>query len=1185
MRVVSDIEEGRNGSKPAVLRRRLCRGHEMLQKPSVFVARRRSPLTRPSGTLSPTGRGEPRFEARVFPVPLAPVGRGVRGEGAGPTRERAQAERPVQGGPAFHRPTPNSPFARRGRWRIGRAHHLVRQRFVGWAWLALVAVVASVSVAAQEYRRAPRFEGKIIPDPPGQGQPWTAPATKLPKFLVNATGVLFEQGVADPRGCEYRQVEIGRGSIDKVHGFVLPEQAGTPGRFAVWWDGQIYPALSVGEPADLDRDVNDLAAHLKRTRETANRKRFDREVDWSFPTPERTVRDLRGVDDSSPIKICLLLRLGRADLAEALFAAGTSWTPEPRARDLTDYHISYMTLAINWAEPAFRRLVQAHVLADDTVALDAARRLAKFRDLAAAKADLMGFPVPQQRSVFGTGPPTRFYFLTQLDQLLKDHERRAKTPPRGPIPKKGGDPSARIAALIRDLDQIDERQMDSPGGANPGNSTLVGDLIAMGDLGVAPLLEVLESDNRLTRSVSYGRSFGSPECFIHPVHEAAFTALTGILRTNEFAEWRVRASRSPEPAARKVIASMIRQFWEKNRSVALVDRWYRALADDSAGPARWLEAAGAIVQPVHKAGEPFPKPGTRPTQGEALRVGREPRVAALLVRRALEIERTGNARSTYDQGFGGACRMASVLAQWDDRASLPLLRDLMKECRARSDRWLEQEHPANFDRSIASYLAEFTQIRVKLGELAALDEYAAWLRTTTPTMLEYVIFDALKPLLAQPDQPALASAAEWLFTDGKSPWVPLLPEARGQYTPPFQNLFASPLLVVTGFRRGVLAALADKSPLGTVRKIDNRYIERKIKNLQTTRDGPLDLDQVAVGVEHPFRSCDLVAKNLSAVRGCPQCELFWPEARRDEAVAACVAYLKEFGASFTTEAPRGVYDAPFPKAHLRLPILGKPATAQDVASARAIFSLEGQGETRVASMPGFPQPARWVTLKDTPVDRTYYPEGVTRREYDTDGFVWQAEEVRKGDGWERFYGFIGHHVIGRAPASEIEFGTQPSPWWTLKGGLDARCEMIEVRPNGYEPGRPVLVKTLIRNRLGVAHASPTEFIRPDPDGKPALRKGIKLSLWHTPARGSRFGPSTAYANDVIEPKRDGHFDPGQGTRLLAPLETFEAIRLDLNDWFDLTKAGSYRVGVTFGADSGIGEGSAAEAYFRIGGDE
>ena len=132
------------------------------------------------------------------------------------------------------------------------------------------------------------------------------------------------------------------------------------------------------------------------------------------------------------------------------------------------------------------------------------------------------------------------------------------------------------------------------------------------------------------------------------------------------------------------------------------------------------------------------------------------------------------------------------------------------------------------------------------------------------------------------------------------------------------------------------------------------------------------------------------------------------------------------------------------------------------------------------------------------------------------------------------------------------------------------------------PGRPVLVKITIRNGLGVAHASPTEFIRNGPDGKPALRKGIKLSLWYTAARGSRFGPNQVYADEVIAPKRDAHFDPGDGSRLLAPLETFEAMRLDLNDWFDLTKPGSYRVGATFDADSGIGEGSASQAYFGVG---
>ncbi len=51
-----------------------------------------------------------------------------------------------------------------------------------------------------------------------------------------------------------------------ARGFVLPERGDTPGRFVVCWDGLIYPALSVGEPADLDRDIQDLAASLKQKR-------------------------------------------------------------------------------------------------------------------------------------------------------------------------------------------------------------------------------------------------------------------------------------------------------------------------------------------------------------------------------------------------------------------------------------------------------------------------------------------------------------------------------------------------------------------------------------------------------------------------------------------------------------------------------------------------------------------------------------------------------------------------------------------------------------------------------------------------------------------------------------------------------------------------------------------------------
>jgi hypothetical protein len=67
---------------------------------------------------------------------------------------------------------------------------------------------------------------------------------------------------------------------------------------------------------------------------------------------------------------------------------------------------------------------------------------------------------------------------------------------------------------------------------------------------------------------------------------------------------------------------------------------------------------------------------------------------------------------------------------------------------------------------------------------------------------------------------------------------------------------------------------------------------------------------------------------------------------------------------------------------------------------------------------GLPHKVLWATLKDSPY--TLIDQNGPHRAYRTDGHVWQAEEVRKGDGWERWYGFVGQHTVGRAPASEIE---------------------------------------------------------------------------------------------------------------------------------------------------------------------
>ena len=177
-----------------------------------------------------------------------------------------------------------------------------------------------------------------------------------------------------------------------------------------------------------------------------------------------------------------------------------------------------------------------------------------------------------------------------------------------------------------------------------------------------------------------------------------------------------------------------------------------------------------------------------------------------------------------------------------------------------------------------------------------------------------------------------------------------------------------------------------------------------------------DLEGVAQGVDQSIRACDYIAWKISAITGAPRCELYWTREKRDEAVKACVAFLKTYGDRFTAEAPPGERVHPFEKtAHLAFPILDRPATKEDVRAGRAIFSLEGEGETRRVELPPLPIKAKWITPKEAPGDSA------------EDGWVWQAEEVRKGGQWERYYGFVGRHVIARVPASSIDLAGSRRP--------------------------------------------------------------------------------------------------------------------------------------------------------------
>ncbi len=402
-----------------------------------------------------------------------------------------------------------------------------------------------------------------------------------------------------------------------------------------------------------------------------------------------------------------------------------------------------------------------------------------------------------------------------IAELLEDQERRAKEAPRGPVPPRGGDAAARIAALIRDFDQIQVARMFPFGGPDLGASTIVKEVVAEGDPAVGPLLAALESDTRLTRCISGGRGYD----YAHPVFLAVYAALQRLLKSHQFMDDMSDYKELSTVEGRKLVAQAARAYWAKNAAVPMVERWYRTLRDDSAGPARWIEAASGLVQTPDRTGSLIgfftirrpgqAKPGA--LRGEPLRKLRNPSVSELMAVRCQAMAGTGKALTIPDAKLLEACDFARRFTWWDEVGSLPTIKALMKTCLERS---LDPDQASQAG-VYAHYIAEFTIVRARAGDREALDEYAACLQLIEPGTLGHSWAAVLEPLWNYPDHKALSEAAREMFLDPESHWLPLVQVEEGRRDLQYQRALGSPLVCVPAFREALLAALADKARIGT----------------------------------------------------------------------------------------------------------------------------------------------------------------------------------------------------------------------------------------------------------------------------------------------------------------------------------------------------------------------------------
>lgn len=876
-----------------------------------------------------------------------------------------------------------------------------------------------------------------------------------------------------------------------------------------------------------------------------------------------------------------------------LLALGAADPPESKDKGVVPPLIS-----ADAADALFDRLIDAFGRGRDADALELARRLESSRQAAQANADTGVILVAVRYTSRGR---MAMYLRNQtiVPALLADLERRAREAPRTPVPPQGGDPAARVAALIRDFDQIHfEQNMFNNFHGSPAEGAIVDEVVAEGDAAVEPLLAALESDTRLTRTF---RSDLWGQERLSPVSHAIYAALQRLLLTDRFLDRReARALLTADrffdrdeagvlltAKGRQRVAQAARARWERVRRVPLIERWYRTLADNSASPELWLQATAGLIQPPG-SGAPtlrdLPResrsisPST-PLMGEPLRDGRDPSVTTLLERRCRTLAGTGPGQHFRGHELVFACILAREFSVWDVAGALPTLRQLMTRCRQRSLDPKDSERLFSVD---ARHFTRFVLIRARAGDREALDEYAEWIQAIDPMALRFTWSEILEPLWTYPEHASIAAASRALYLTPRSRWLPLIPVYhRAAHIERIADQIASPMACVPAYRQALLAALGDTEPVGTARRQHDGRVEFTLNcgetDAYTDRRVPDPADRP--GIDVAVRRCDFVAWRLSTLDGAPECLLTWPEARRDKAAAACAEYLRRYGPHLVAEDPP---DDPYPRAkvaRLHVPALKRPATPADVRGGRAVFSA-GEAEARVVTLAsGLPVRARWRTLEAFPVLPETGPER-TGSGFLQEGWVWQAEEFRDGDRWTRFYGFVGHGTMARVAASEIDFAPDLDRGLRLPGGLSARVETQGSATAVFAAGKPVPVTLRLYNDRGVDNAAPTEFVRMRPGARPALLRGVTLVL---NAQRSVDVRSLGSERSGIGPKLEAsdRIDAGNASRNLAPTESFEALRLDLNDWYGRLQPGRYVFHIEFDAASGIGPGQTNAVRFSI----
>jgi hypothetical protein len=1017
-----------------------------------------------------------------------------------------------------------------------------------------LSILASLTAPACHGQTRPVESPKLTTDklqePPMQEAPWSLTGNWNDQKLWSATATLFKQGLADPRGSDYREIwlRVGDGwrgdvGLHRYHGWVLPASADFKQRFAICWNGLVYPVEKIGETPDLARDVRH------------SQFRDDEAISWreyhrsDFEMPGLQSLKAQPTEHSAvcgryawPIRVCLLLRLGETELAYRIWQQWqASWPGQPDP---------YLVLATQFEKGMYDAAKSAQMRGDDHLALIFAQTVTELKQPVNEEIKKQKLPAI----------PDRDEFLLNATALVADCKTRIAQLPHLSALQWGEHAFANkkewARALSADLNEFAEWHTGNDYWEDP----LYKALIRCGDDAVDPLLDSLEHGNQLTRSGNGERVADVANLLLNQIIDPGYGDLA---LPNSRPDFSTADDRS-------LYARVLGDYWKKFRGVSPAERRLEMLSDDHAPPEQWLRAANWIVE--------LDGSQKRRLQGELLREKANPSVTELLQKRIDGLNQNDDADDEAAHARAeAAVSLTFALALWDGKSAIKPLNAELEHCQQTSG--MSQHLPG-----IAEELA-------RLGDRSRLSIYADWISSYhRPSDANFTV-QVFAPLWMFPDDPSIARAAEKLFNGPTSEWNPLGVFADSYNKP----LAASPLLAVDSFRNQLLRALANQSPCGTITIGSN--LETKSEGLVDPY-GRVEIPSAAThvapaNVPQTIRRCDYVAEQLALFGGAPEIQCYWPQADRDAAIKAVAEFLRKYSGNLK-DTDAYLHNEPIDERehdfHLSFPLLDHPATQAEANAHKAIFSLEGQGEHRQVKMPWpLPLKATWTGNRKYPIDQFVSgTKSFIEHNYVQECWIWQAEELKVDGKWLRYYGVVGPHEVEKVKGEEIEFLSSVIPVMRLTGGLDGGWPTIGPQEaqgpstdlKAADDHLPVVLG--FSNRTAVPVSMPTWLIRKVGDTT-TIRPGVVLSLkWIGEAgvEDEDRDPSFGYPFP-LKPLKLMPTESANEARELDLLQEGQIKPFDLRDCFDITQPGVYRLQIRFTKDSGLGEGESPAVEFEL----